>query len=112
MIEDDDMRLAFLDPDDFGEEVTFTPNGADPFTCMAIFDARPTEPRAIKGAQVGYDEGAKVHGNAPQLRCRSIDVEANVKAGRATAVVRGQQYNVFAVKPDHTGMSLIALRVA
>jgi hypothetical protein len=110
MFEDDDMRLVFLD--DFGEEVTFTPNAGDPFTCQAIFDARPTEPRAIKGAQVGYDEGAQVHGNSPQLRCRSSDLVDRVKAGRATATVRGNEYNIFAVKPDNTGMSLVVLREA
>jgi hypothetical protein len=109
MFEDDDMRLAFLD--DFGIDVVFTPNAGDPFTCRAIFDARPTEPRAIKGAQVGYDEGAQVHGNSPQLRCRTSDV-VGVKAGRCTASFDGREYNVFANKPDNTGMSLVILREA
>lgn len=111
MIEDDDMRAVFFDPDDFGEEVTFKPNGADPFTCFAIFDARPTGDRAIKGAQVGYDEGANVHGNSPQLRVRTSDIEEKVKAGRAQVDVRGKTYNVFAAKPDNTGMSIVTLKV-
>lgn len=112
MIEDDDMRAVFFDPADFGETVTFTPQApAVPFDCLAIFDARPTGDRAIKGAQVGYDEGAMVHGNNPQLRVRSSDVEGKVKAGRCQAAVRGKTYNVFAVKPDNTGISIVVLRL-
>lgn len=111
MIEDDDARLEFLDPDAFGEEVTFSPQSSDPFTCLALFDARPLGDRQIKGAQVRHHEGANVIGNSPQLRCRTSDL-VGVKAAQCTVEARGQNWNIFAVKPDSTGMSLVVLREA
>lgn len=111
MIEDDDTRLIFLDPEDFGSEVTFKPNAADSFTCLALFDARPLGDRQIKGAQVRHHEGAQVIGNTPQLRCRTSDLGDKVKAGRCQVEADGRQYNVFAVKPDSTGFSTVILRV-
>lgn len=110
MFETDDMRLVFLA--DFGEDVIFRPSGAESFTVTGIFDQRPLGPRAIKGAQVGYDEGAKVTGNAPEFQCRTSDIEDKIKAGRCTATARGRDYNVFDIKHDHTGMSLVILKVA
>lgn len=112
MIEDDDSRLIFFDPEAFGEEVTFTPSGADPFTCAAIVDTRPLGDRQIKGAQVHHHEGANIIGNSPQLRCRESDLGGQVKAGRAQVTARGKLWNVFAVKPDGTGLVLVVLREA
>lgn len=110
MVEDDDMRALFFDPDDFGQEATITPTAGQPFTVLGIFDYRPVEPRAIKGAQVGFDGGMQNTGNHPQFQCRTIDVP-DVKAGRGTLAVAGKVFNIWDVKPDHTGMTLIILKV-
>lgn len=111
MIEDDDTRAVFFDPDDFAQEVTLTPEGVAPFTIMAIFDARPVDGGALSRGQVGFKGGMQDVGNHPQIRCRTSDV-ASVKAGRATAIVDGKTYNVWDVKPDGTGVSLLVLKVA
>lgn len=112
MVEDDDMRALFFDPDDFGREVTITPNGTDPITVIGIFDARPVEnPVALAKSQVGFKDGMMNTGNSPQFRCRTSDVTA-VKAGRATLTVDGATYNVWDIKPDGTGMSTFILKVA
>lgn len=111
MVEDDDMRALFFDPDEFGQEATVQPSGADSFKVAGIFDNRPLEARAIKGAQVGIDGGMQNTGNHPQFQCRSKDVP-NVKAGRATLEVDGRRFNVWDVKHDFTGMTLLILKVA
>jgi hypothetical protein len=110
MFEDDDMRLVFFQ--DFGEPILFTPNAADPFTITGIFDQRPLGPRSLKGAQVGFDDGAMVTGNGPELRCLTSDIEGKVSAGRCTATIRGRVYNVFDIRHDHLGTTLLILKVA
>lgn len=112
MVEDDALRAVFFDPDDFGAEVTIKPNGADEFTIMGIFDARPVvNPFALKQAQVGFKDGMSNTGNSPQLRCRTSDVVA-VKAGRTLVNAQGCDYSVWDVVPDGTGMSILILKVA
>jgi hypothetical protein len=111
MIEDDDARLAFFDEDDWAEAAIAKPNGEDSFTLTGIFDARQVGDRAIKGAQVGYEEGAQVTGNDPRFRCRESDA-ARIKAGRCTLTIRGRDYVVFSNKPDSTGLSTLILKVA
>jgi hypothetical protein len=112
MLEDDDMRAVFFDPDDFGREVTIKPNGRDEFTIKAIFDARPvSNPVALQKAQVGFKDGMTNTGAAPQLRCRTIDV-VDVKAGRALVAVDGKDFSVWDVQPDGTGLSTLILKVA
>jgi hypothetical protein len=111
MIEDDDTRLIFLNEDDFAEPATVTPETGDPFTIIGIFDARQVGDRALKGAQVGYEDGAQVTGNHPQFRCRETDA-APVKPGRSKVTIRGREYNVFSNKPDSTGFSILILKVA
>lgn len=113
MIEDDDMRAVFFDADEFGDAVTFTPNdGTAPFTINCIFDSRAVGERQLKGAQPQHWGDAQISGNSPQARCRTSDVDGKVKAGRCTALVRGRTYNVFDMRPDNTGMSLLILKVA
>lgn len=112
MLEDDDMRAVFFDPDDFGREVTIKPNGRDEFTIMAIFDARPVvNPVALAKAQVGFKDGMTNTGAAPQLRCRTIDV-ADIKSGQALVNPGDRDYSVWDVQPDGTGMSTLILKVA
>lgn len=112
MVEDDDMRALFFDPDDFGEPVIVKPNGADEFTITAIFDSAPVDnPVALAKAQVGFKDGMQNTGNSPQIVCRTSDV-AKVKAGRALVNARGTDFNVWDIKPDGTGMSRLILKVA
>jgi hypothetical protein len=113
MVEDDDLRAVFFDPDDFAEEVTVKPPTGDPYTVMAIFDTRPViNPVALAKAQVGFKDGMSNNGNSPQFRCRTSDVP-NLKSGPGTLVeARGRDYAVWDVQPDGTGMSLIILKVA
>lgn len=112
MLEDDDMRAVFFDPDDFAIEVTITPAGGQPLTVLGIFDAHPVDnPVALAKAQVGFKDGMLNTGNSPQFRCRTMDV-ADVKGGRATLTARGKNYNVWDARPDGTGMSTLILKVA
>lgn len=111
MLEDEDLRAVFFDLDDFARVVTVKPNGADPYTISAIFDARPVDARALSGAQVGFKGGMQNTGNSPQIRCRTSDV-ADVKQGRAVVVVDGTEYNVWDVMPDGTGLSTLILKRA
>lgn len=110
MVEDDDMRAAFFDPDDFGVAAVITPAQGAPFTVTGIFDYRPVEARSLKGAQVGFDGGMQNSGNHPEFRCRTIDVP-DVKAGRATLTVVGKTFNIWDVKPDYTGLTVFILKV-
>ena len=111
MIEDDDTRALFFDVDDFGCEAIVKPNGADEFTITGIFDARPMGERTLKSVQVGYDDGAQVHGNSPQFRCREADA-VTIKAGRTFIEINGRDYAVFSNKPDNTGLAVLSLKVA
>lgn len=112
MVEDDDLRAVFFDPDDFGEEVIIAPASGDPYTIMAIFDTRPViNPVALAKAQVGFKDGMTNNGNSPQFRCRTSDAP-NLKSGPGTTVTaRGENYAVWDVQPDGTGFSLIVLKV-
>jgi hypothetical protein len=97
MFEDDDMRLVFFQ--DFGEPSRFTPNAADPFTINGIFDQRPTwSATAIKGAQVGFDEGARCTGNGPAIPLPHLRRRRQGEGRPLHRHIRGREYNVF-VKP-------------
>jgi hypothetical protein len=110
MIEDDDTRLIFVDPDDWAETAIVKPNGEDEFSIVGIFDARQVAERSLKGAQP-FKHAAEVTGNEPQFRCRESDA-ARIKAGRAILSIRGRDYAVFSNKPDSTGFSILILKVA
>jgi hypothetical protein len=111
MLEDDDMRAVFFDPDDFAIEVTITPAGGQPFNVLGIFDALPVNnPVALAKAQVGFKDGMMNTGNSPQFRCRTLDV-TDVKGGRAILAANGKTYNVWDNRPDGTGMSTLILKV-
>lgn len=103
MIEDDEVRALYFDTDDFAEEVTVTPNGEDPVTIIAIFDARPKE------ANPNYRDGAPLSGAHPKLTCRTVDFPVALM-GQCTVAVRGINYNAFDVKPDSTGVTCVELR--
>lgn len=112
MVEDDDLRAVFFDADDFGVEATITPNGGEPFTVMGIFDAHPIFDPTLSKHQVGFKGGGMQNtGASPQFRCRASEV-ANVKGGRATLVVNGTTFNVWDVRPDGTGLTMLILKMA
>lgn len=110
MIEDDDMRLAFFHPDDFGEVVTVTPDSGPAFDIAAIFDAKPVDTNSHDN-RFSYKNGARPSGSGPTLRCRSSEF-AKELAGRATVNVRSRDYTVFKVEHDGTGMAFIEIKIA
>lgn len=108
MVEDDDDRAIFLG--DFNEPdempITVTPTGLDPIELpLAIFDERP------QMDDPAYKNGAKISGNHPILRVRSSDFPMSY-LGQATVQVRGKIYNVFDIKEDRTGMSMVEMKRA
>jgi hypothetical protein len=100
MLEDDDMRAVFFDLDDFAREVIIKPNGKDPYTIRAIYDAHPVMGGRLAEAQVGFSGGMKNTGASPQIRCRTSDV-ADIKGGRAIVEVDGVEFSTFGI-PSRT----------
>lgn len=103
MIEDDELRAIYFDPDEFGEEVEVAPTTGAAFTILAIFDARPTQ------ADPAYNGGARVSGANPKMTCRTSDFPKSL-IGQCTVTVRGEDYNAFDAKPDSTGMTCVELK--
>lgn len=110
MIEDDEMRLIFFDPDAFGEEVIVTPNSGSPFTLQVIFDAAPTNTRNFEN-RLPFHDGARPSGSSPTFRCRSSDLPKAL-AGKAVVTIRGRDYSLFDVKHDGTGMAFVEVKLA
>ena len=96
-VETADDRLILLA--DFGESVTYTPNGGSDTTITAIFDNQYT----------GLDAGGSVEVSMvqPRLTVRTSDVP-NIDQDDAFTV-RGTSYDIAVIMPDGTGITEIAL---
>ena len=98
-------RLAFLNPDDFGAEATYTPvGGAAVEGIVGIFD-RPHLSRDFG------DEGVPLSMAAPRFICRSADLPGAASSGDVgdTLQVSGVTYRVNELQPDGAGMTVITL---
>ena len=90
---------AFFDLDEFADAATFTPAGGGPaFTVNGIFDA-PYQLNSARDVQIDTDK--------PRFTCRSSDVTAVRREDGCT--IAGRQYDVLAVEPDGTGVSVVVL---
>jgi hypothetical protein len=108
-IETDEDRLAFVDPDEFGATATFTLNGGAVLTDVpGIYD----DPNVTKGLrqnnQFSYSQGQDVSGDKPEFHCLTSAIPG-VKNGRATVVIGGENFSVFNVQHDGTGMTCVRL---
>ena len=97
-------RLAFLSPDEFGDEASYMPAGGAATAGIAgIFD-NPS-------LSIATGDGAAVIDARPTFYCRSADLPAEAQGGGVgdTLLVRGVAYGVANIEPDGTGFALIAL---
>lgn len=92
-------RTVFVDPDDFGEEVTWTV-GATPSTLNVLADAGTVI------VDVGETPGIR-DAHAVVL-CPSADIPAGADEGDAVTF-RGVAHTVRSIEPDGTGMSVVRL---
>lgn len=101
-VETDADRLVFVDPDDFGVVVTYTPAGGGGASFNALFN-RPSIDFAV-GEVAAVDRD-------PWLTCRSSDVPAGARGGDVgdTVTVASETWRVVAIKPDGSGMTRIDL---
>lgn len=110
MIETDEDRAIFTDPRDFGEFVTFHPEGGEPSDPVAvIWDARP-KTEHVPG---GYGSGAKVSGAGLCIEVATSLVSAYV--AHRDQVMRektGKLYDIQENKADGRGMSILRLMEA
>lgn len=111
MIEDDELRLAFYDEDDFAEEAVVTlADGTVLEPIVIIFDAKPVDTRNHDN-RFTYSEGARPSGSGPCFRCLASDMPKE-RAGRATIVIRGKVYNLFKIDHDGRGEAFVEPRLA
>lgn len=103
-LEDDDDRLAFLDPDDFGVAITWTRSGT-PSTFDAIF-SRPATLTEGAGEMQLIDRVA-------MLYCRESDLPAGAAEDDPVAVA-GQTVGFLCatVRPTGDGMAFVDLKRA
>ena len=97
-IETDTERAIFLDADDFGQSVTYTPNGGGGSSINAIFD------QAF--FQVDGSTGA-LESSQPMVTVLSSDV-TGIDHGD-TFTIAGTTYNVVGIQPDGQGMTEVLL---
>lgn len=99
-VESDSDRLAFLDADEFGVSVTYTPAGGaalDPFP--GIFDAEH---------QLAGLGGVDVASVSPQVMVRETDLPAGYGDGDEISI-GAVAYIVRFPEPDGTGMVTLRL---
>ena len=95
-VEDLADRLTFLDPDEFGEAITWAAGPAGGISGIAstgklVFD--------------GFD-GAGAQTSRCALLCRAADIGFGVDDD---VIFRGERHTVKAIAPDGTGMALVRL---
>ena len=95
-------RLAFLNPDEFGVEASYTLDGGPAVTINAIFDAEHTL------AGIGDIDAATVE---PQAVVRTADLPEGHGDGD-TFTLNGTAYTVRFPEPDGTGMTVLRLEKA
>lgn len=98
-VESADDILLFFDVEDFGEQVTYTPDGGSATTIIGIFD----DPQASRNAS----EMLEVTIPSPRLVCRTADVPNAADGDELTA--RGVDYIVRVVLTDGTGVTTLIL---
>lgn len=103
-IEDADDRAIFLDPDDFGVEITWTRSGT-PATFNAIF-SRPAQ------MVEGLTDGALVD-RAALLVCREADLPSGAVEDDPVAVDgAAESFLCRAIRPTGDGMAFVDLKRA
>jgi hypothetical protein len=89
---------VFFDEDDFAVSATFTPQGGSASSVKGIFDA---EYAAVEG-----DGQVAVSSTMPVFHCASASVP---NAHNGTLAVNSKTYRIVEVKPDGTGVTILAL---
>jgi hypothetical protein len=102
-IESDEDRAAFMDPDEFGEHVSYRQGGLDVTSFYGLFE----QTSATAAGEYG---GAILH-RVTQLTCRTQDLPTDAADGD-TLTVRDHAYTVRTVEPDGTGLSVLRLEQA
>lgn len=92
-------RLAFLDPDDFGEEISWTVGG----TMVTM----PVLPSAGTLRLEGIDTPGTIGGEATVL-CRGADIPAGAAHGDSVSFWSAA-HTVKSIEPDGTGMTVVRL---
>lgn len=92
-------RLAFLDPDDFGEEITWTVG--------AVSSALDVVANAGTLRIEGMDSPSALNTQAT-LYCREADVPAGGAEGDSVTF-RSVAHTVKSIEPDGTGMAIVRL---
>ncbi len=110
MIEDDELRLAFLDPDVFGEEVEVQPDSGPAFDPkpLVIFDAKPVDTRSFEN-RFADRQGARPSGSSPRLTARASDFPKSL-IGKATVTIRGIEHSIFDIEHDGTGWACVTVK--
>lgn len=99
-VESADDRAVFVDGDEFGVAVAYTPDGGSTVMLTGIFDAVD---ESLPFGEVG------VVSASPTLTCRSADLPTGAGEGDAVEI-DGQSWRVAApIRRDGTGMSILTL---
>ena len=94
-----DDRAIFFSVDDFGEAVTYTPQGGDAAVINVIFDTEFVEVNA--GGSVGFAQNQAV------ILFRTSDVSAAAEGDAFT--ISGADYTARVIQDDGTGTTTIIL---
>ena len=95
-VEDDDDLDQFLDPDEFGENFTWTGG-----TLTGIFN---NESYSVESGEVMVDV------QNPNLLVKTSDIAAMVQGDTLTRAKTSQAFKSVAFHPDGTGLTIIELR--
>ena len=95
-----DMAV-FVNPDDFGIAVSYTPAGGSPMSLNVIWDD-PDE-RLVFGGEANFEA------SKPELTLRDSDLPAG-HANRDTLVIHGDNYKRVEYRPDGTGMGIMRVQ--
>jgi hypothetical protein len=103
IVEEPADRLAMLDVDEFGVDISFAPHGSPTPTLVlvGIYDD------AHESLDFGAD--ADVSASAPRVHVREDDIPGLEADGWHCTVGSVGVFDVFDIRPDHTGMAKVLL---
>jgi hypothetical protein len=94
-----DLDNNFLNPDEFGDAVTYHNRDSKEKTINGIFDDEFTQVNPVTGA---------VETTKPQIQVKSSDV-ADAVVAVETITRNGTTYYIIDILPDGTGMTILIL---